>query len=93
MAGNIFHLVLLGRDREAKAKAFAANGGAATVDGEVETPVRFSDKFEKGRKHTRADIALDHDPIADVYAEFIHRGNRVELPKNLATCELSDPVY
>ncbi|KAH9584205.1 hypothetical protein LSM04_003323 [Trypanosoma melophagium] len=93
--GNFFHIVLLGHDREERAKVFSeSSGDPNTVSSETsDLPVCFSDTSENGEKITRADIVLDHDPIEDVYAVFIHKGRHVELPANLATCNLSDPVY
>ncbi|RNE95999.1 uncharacterized protein Tco025E_09838 [Trypanosoma conorhini] len=93
MAGNFFHLVLLGRDRGTRAAALSASNPSDATNEKTETPVRFLDTSDVGKKRTRADISLDHNPITDTYAEFIHGGKKIELPENLATCGLSDPVY
>ncbi|RNE99645.1 hypothetical protein TraAM80_08119 [Trypanosoma rangeli] len=93
MAGNFFHLVLLGRGRKATAAALSATNSSDETNEEVGISVRFLDTSDVGKKRTRADIALDHNPITDTYAEFIHRGKKIELPQKLSTCSLSDPVY
>ncbi|EKF98711.1 hypothetical protein TCSYLVIO_010385 [Trypanosoma cruzi] len=93
MAGNCFHLVLLGEDREAHVEALTAPNKSDGTTENFEILVRFSDASDSGKKRTRADIVVDHNPITDVYAKFIHGGKWVELPEELATCGLSDPVY
>ncbi|ESL10548.1 hypothetical protein TRSC58_01719 [Trypanosoma rangeli SC58] len=93
MGGNFFHLVLLGRDREATAAALSARNLSDVTNEEAEISVRFLDTSDVGKKRTRADIALDHNPITDTYAEFIHGGKKIELPEKLSSCNLSDPVY
>ncbi|EKF27475.1 hypothetical protein MOQ_000018 [Trypanosoma cruzi marinkellei] len=93
MAGNCFHLVLLGEDREAHVKALTAPNTSDGTTENSEILMRFFDTSDSGKTRTRADIAVDHNPITDVYAKCIHGGKKVELPEELATCGLSDPVY
>ncbi|EPY34638.1 hypothetical protein STCU_01464 [Strigomonas culicis] len=95
MAENFFGLVLLGPDKEQRCRAYMsevafqrlADRDAAVLPPGLDEPLWL-------REGTgRADVALEHDPMSDVYTSCFKNGEPVVLSAAEATAGLSDPVY
>lgn len=103
LSGNYYHGVFLGSDAQQHLKAFSPGHGdhadqnthiiRGIADPEDVCPPGFSTDTPIVRKRCRADVALDHDIIADEYQRTYVGGQPVDLPRELATAGLSDPSY
>lgn len=97
--GNYYQLVLLGPDKEKRASEIfaavppAANTFEAIAKPEEVCPPSLRCVKPVLLKKTRADVALDQNPITDTYEDCYVAGKPVTLPEELSSAGLSDPVY